>query len=104
MALGGNTWQKKLMAKQKRHILRARYGSMVPLAERIRRAKAAKLRVLDMLVDLDDETIKPPKTNQERADKDKRAPLKDVMVAGWAPKPWGKKIAARAVVGYTLVK
>lgn len=114
MASSGNTWFKKLEAKQARWRRRLNGNTFTPLLARAQtphHEKVVALRhqkilmhgmrqgnfvnnggmVVSAIFDgsgLPDEVIKPPKTNAERAAEDKRAPLP--MKAGWAPKPYGK--------------
>ena len=71
MASNGNTWCKKLMAKQKRYNMRECEGVMVPLADRIKKAKLHGTRVLNEIEDLPDEL---PRDNKPKL-VEKRMPL-----------------------------
>ena len=71
MASSGNTWCKKLMAKQKCYNMRERYGVMVPLADRIKKAKLHGTKVLNEIEDLPDEL---PRDNKPKL-VEKRMPL-----------------------------
>lgn len=117
MAKSSNTWQKKLMAKDARLASRARYGSMVPLLTRNKSPFHEKKLAFEdhrkMIVEhgvnptavfdgtgLPDEVTKQPKTNQERAEADKRNPLRAEWSDGFKPRGFGKKIAAREARGF----
>ena len=115
------------MAKQARVVLREKLGTMTPLTVRAGKSTHHEKRVeLDRYKKLihgyregkfvnkggvvfvaqfegsglPDETIKPPKTNQERAEADKRKPLRVEWCAGFRPRGFGKKIAARETRGF----
>lgn len=123
MAKGGNTWQRKLIDKDKRRVLRERFGTMTPLLGRSKSTHAEKAIALEhqkrlinghreghyvnkggvILVPifegtgLPDETIKPPK---DRVWRDLKAGEKR---DGFMVRGFGKKIAARAAKGYNAV-
>jgi len=86
----GNTWCKKLMTKRKAQIMKERYGSMVPLSERIRKARLHGVKVLDEIEDMPDETVKSTKPKERELDALPR-------VAGWKPRPFGKKARSGCV-------
>ncbi|WP_454627747.1 hypothetical protein [Bradyrhizobium cenepequi] len=116
MASSGNTWMKKLEAKAARFKRRQNGNTFEPLLNRTSSTHHEKAVALKAQKDLlhgfrhgrfvnkggvriiaivdgtgvPDEVIKAPKTNAERAAADKRPPLKDVMVQGWKPRPYGK--------------
>lgn len=118
MASSGNTWFKKLEAKQARWRRRQNGNTFEPLLNRTSSTHAEKAVALKTQQDLmngfrhgkfvnkgglriaalvegtgvPDEVMKAPKSNAERAADDKRAPLKGMMVAGWKPKKFGGKM------------
>jgi hypothetical protein len=114
MASSGNTWFKKLEAKQARWKRRQNGNTFTPLLTRTATPHAEKAEalkhqkvlmhgmrhgnfvnnggvVLAALFEgtgLPTEELKAPKTNAERAAEDKRIALP--MKPTWAPKPYGK--------------
>jgi hypothetical protein len=114
MASSGNTWFKKLEAKQKRFKQRLNGNTFQPLLNRSQTPHAEKAVafkhqqalihgsahgkyvndggvIIAAIFEGDgvpSEEFKAPKTNAERAAEDKRSALP--MKADWAPKPYGK--------------
>jgi hypothetical protein len=100
----------KLEEKSKRNAVRFKLGTIKPMISRTKAPFHEKLVAYDAHrklianginpapvfegTGLPDEVVKVPKTNAERAEADKRAPLKDEMVAGWKPRPFGKRWAS----------
>ena len=91
----------KLAEKSKRNAVKFKLGSIKPMISRTKTpfhekaiAYEAHRKLIALGINpapifegtgLPDEVVRVPKTNQERADADKRRPLKDEMVQGWKP-------------------
>lgn len=111
MAKTGGAVQ-KLQDKAQRNAARFKMGSFKPVISRTKTPFAEKQVVYEQFASaiaagfnpgpaecfrgdgLPDDSlsaIKAPKTNQERADADKRQPLKGEMVEGWRPRAFGKR-------------
>jgi hypothetical protein len=111
MASSGNTWFKKLEAKQARWRQRQNGNTFTPLLarattphhEKLQAFKAQSVLISKGLViaaihegdGLPDEVLKVAKTNAERAAEDKRKPLP--MKPSWVPRPYGKLNRRRLV-------